>query len=155
MSIKDIITQRALNVMVERPAAKLSFPQLEDALHVDGLKLQSAFTNMPDTPSNRRVLAHIIGMEAWGAHRLRVALGDPLVIDESDAYRPPKGVGWRDLQKQFRAQRQQTVDMAKKLYAAHAEDAKVRHNQFGEMTTRGWLYYLNMHANIEAYRFGG
>ncbi len=153
MSIKDIITQRVLDAIVERPAAKLSFPELEDTLLADGLKLGGVFANMSDTPDNRRLLSHIIAIEAWGAHRLRVALGDPLVIDDSSAYRPPKGVGWQDLQKMFRAQRQQTVDMAKKLDAAHAEDVRIRHNQYGEMTARGWLYYLNIHANIEARYF--
>ena len=155
MSIKDSIKQRVVDAVMERPAAKLSFPQLEDTLQVDGLKLESAFASLPDTPANRRVLSHIIAVEAWGAHRLRVALGDPRVIDESDAYRPPKGVSVRDLQKQFRAERQQTLDMAKKLYGAHAEDVKVAHNQLGEMTTRAWLYYLNGHANREARRLRG
>ena len=150
MGIKEIITHRAVDIIVERPAAKLTFPQLEDKLQIDGLKLDGVFAEMGDTPANRRLLSHIIGMEAWGVHRLRVALGDPLVMDEYDAYRPPKGVGWQDLQKQFRAQRQQTLDMAMKLDAAHAEDIKVRHNRYGEMTTRGWLYYLDIHANIEA-----
>ncbi|MFN8474644.1 MAG: DinB family protein [Anaerolineae bacterium] len=155
MGIKQIITRRAVDLIVERPAAKLSFPQLEDALQIDGLKLDGLFAEMPDTAPNRRLLSHIIGIEAWGTHRLRVALGDPLVLDEYDAYRPPKSLGWRDLQKQFRAQRQQTLDMAMKLDSAHAENVKVAHNQYGQMTTRGWLYYLNIHANIEARYFRG
>ena len=79
MGIKEIITQRAVDMIVERPAAKLTLPQLEDALQIDGLKLDGVFEGMSDTAANRRLLSHIVGLEAWGVHRLRVALGDPLV----------------------------------------------------------------------------
>jgi hypothetical protein len=42
------------------------------------------------------------------------------------------------------------VALARQLEPAIASGVKVPHNQFGSLTMRSWLRYLDMHANLEA-----
>jgi hypothetical protein len=71
-------------------------------------------------------------------------------MDEYDGYRPPREATWFALQDAFRTTRQETVALARQLDQAVAAGVKAPHNQFGPLTIRSWLRYLDMHANLEA-----
>lgn len=102
-----------------------------------------------DTEHNRRVLSHIVGIERWGQRRLSVFLGEPLVMDEYDSYRPERGTSWAELKAQFETTRAQTLSLVQRLEAAQPSQT-VPHNQFGPLSAAGWLRYLNLHAAMES-----
>jgi hypothetical protein len=142
----------AKNLLIEWPAAGRSYGQLATTLERSGLKLQARLAGAPDAPANRKQLCHIIGLERWGQRRLRSALGEPPAADEMDDYIPP-AIPVPDLVAALAATRTETVVLARQLEARRIpRDATVEHNQFGPLTPRGWLAYLNTHANIEATR---
>lgn len=146
MRLRESITNRFL----EMPFRGLSVEQMAQRLELDGRTLERTFVAAKDNEHNRRLLSHITGIERWGQSRLRVALGAPLVMDEYDGYRPPREATWVELQDAFHSTRQETVALARQLGQALAASVKTPHNQFGPLTVRSWLRYLNIHANMEA-----
>lgn len=146
MRLRESITNRFL----EMPFRGLGTEQMAERLELDGRTLERTFAATQDNEHNRRLLSHITGIERWGQSRLRVALGEPLVMDEYDGYRPAAAASWAELQDAFHDTRQQTVVLAGQLDQAIASGVKVPHNQFGPLTVRSWLRYLDIHANMEA-----
>ena len=146
MRLRESIT----NLFLERPFRNLSAAQMAQRLELDGRTLERTFAAAKDNESNRKLLSHVSGIERWGQSRLRVALGEPLVMDEYDGYRPAAAVSWAELQDAFHSTRQQTVALAGQLDQPVTSGVKVPHNQFGPLTLRSWLRYLDIHANMEA-----
>ncbi len=146
MGLRQIIVNRFL----EQPFKRLHVEEIAQRLELDGHKLARTFAAAKDSPGNRNLLSHITGIERWGQSRLQVALGAPLTMDEYDGYRPPHEASWAELQTALRDTRQQTVSLARQLGPAIAAGVQVPHNQFGPLTVRSWLRYLDMHANMEA-----
>jgi hypothetical protein len=146
MGVRASITNRFL----EQPFRNLTAEQMAERLELDGRTLERTFAAAKDSPDNRKLLSHIGGIERWGQSRLQVALGAPLAMDEYDGYRPPREASWAELQDAFRSTRQQTVALAGQLDQPVTSGVKVPHNQFGPLTVRSWLRYLDMHATWEA-----
>jgi len=150
MAVKDSLTGLISGLLLDRPWKNKSADQVAEALALSGRKLERTFAAAPDRAENRRLLSHIIGIERWGQNRLRVALGAPLVMDEYDGYRPPQEATWEDLQAAFGQTRQETVALASQFGPALASSSPIPHNQFGPLTVRSWLRYLDVHASLEA-----
>jgi hypothetical protein len=146
MALRETITNRFL----EQPFKGLSADELAGRLDLNGRTLERTFAAARDSADNRALLSHITGIERWGQNRLQAALDAALTMDEYDGYRPSREAGWAELQDAFRSTRQQTVALARQLEPAIASGVKVPHNQFGALTMRSWLRYLDMHANLEA-----
>jgi hypothetical protein len=146
MALRETITNRFL----EQPFRRLTAGQMAERLDLDGRTLERTFAAARDSADNRKLLSHITGIERWGQNRLQAALGAPLVMDEYDGYRPAREAAWGDLQEAFRSTREQTVALARQLGSAVDGGVRVPHNQFGPLTMRSWLRYLDIHANLEA-----
>lgn len=146
MALRETITNRFL----EQPFRSLTAEQMAERLDLNGRTLERTFAGAKDSEHNRKLLSHISGIERWGQSRLQAALGAPLTMDEYDGYRPPREAGWVELQAAFQSTRQQTVALARQLGQAVQAGVKVPHNQFGPLTVRSWLRYLDMHATMEA-----
>ncbi len=146
MGLRETITNRFL----ERPFRNLTAAQMAERLQLDGRVLERTFAAAQDSAANRQLLSHITGIERWGQSRLRVALGAALTMDEYDGYRPPQDADWTTLQDALRSTRQETVALAQQLGQAVEAGVKIPHNQFGPLTVRSWLRYLDIHANLEA-----
>jgi hypothetical protein len=146
MGVRASITNRFL----EQPFRNLTAEQMAERLELDGRTLERTFAAAKDSPDNRKLLSHISGIERWGQSRLQVALGAPLAMEEYDGYRPPSEASWTELQDAFHSTRQQTVALARQLGPALEAGVHVPHNQFGPLTVRSWLRYLDIHANMEA-----
>lgn len=146
MSLREYLT----NLFLESPWKTLSLSQIGEQLERDGRILERTFAAAKTSDHNRRLLGHIAGIERWGQSRLRVALGAALTMDEYDGYRPAQDTTWVELQEAFKATRQKTVALVDQLDRADAARVKVPHNQFGPLTVRSWLRYLDIHANLEA-----
>jgi len=146
MGLRETIANRFL----EQPFKGLTAEQMAERLELAGRTLERTFAAATDNPDNRKLLSHITGIERWGQSRLQAALGAPLLMDEYDGYRPPREAGWAELQAAFHSTRQQTVAQARQLGQAVSAGVKLPHNQFGPLTVRSWLRYLDIHASMEA-----
>lgn len=147
------IIGRLIRFGLERGARGKSYAELTERLAREQESVAQRMAQAADTPRNRAVAAHIIGIERWGQRRLRTLLGEPLLHDEYDGYRPSGELAPAALAEEFRATRQATVALAQELAAAGADlNATVPHNDAGPMRAGGWLNYLNMHASMEAKR---
>jgi hypothetical protein len=144
------LTGAESGLVLERPFKSKDMSEIATELDLAGGRLKRTFAAAKDNSDNRRLLNHIVGIERWGQSRLRVALGEPLTLDEYDGYRPLPATTWPALQDAFASTRQQTVALAQALGQANAAAVKVPHNQFGPLSMRSWLRYLEMHANLEA-----
>lgn len=138
------------NLILGRSSRGQSFDQIVDSLAASGQKLELIFGAAAGSDHNRRLISHIVGIERWGQRRLRSALGEPLVIDEYDGYRPPREATISELQADFTATRADTVALARELDRVGVVDARVPHNQWGNLSVRSWLRYLDIHASGEA-----
>ncbi len=154
MSILDPIKKVAADFILERPFRDKDFSQLAGKLTLSGQVLEDRIRRAQETERNRRILSHIIGIERWGQSRLRVFLGEPLTLDEYDGYRPPQDATWDELAQAFQATRARTIALIQELAARDpGPDTRVPHNQFGPLTARGWLRYLDFHADAESKKF--
>lgn len=148
-SLRDVIVR----LVVERPAMRRSTAAWAEALAASGAQLKARMAASADTPANCQHLRHIIGLERWGQRRMRVALGEPFINDEMDDYQPPVDLNLSELIDVFLNTRDETVHLARRCAAdPRAESAIVHHNQLGPLSIRGWLRYLDLHANLEARR---
>jgi len=150
MGLRDTLTDAVSSLLLERPFKNKDMAEIARELDLAGGRLKRTFAAAKDNPDNRRLLSHIVGMERWGQSRLGVTLGEPLTMDEYDGYRPPPQATWPALQDAFSETRQQTVALVQQLGQTHVANIKVPHNQFGPLSMRSWLRYLEMHANLEA-----
>lgn len=139
-------------ILIERTAARHTPGELLERLDRTGAVISERLGAAADTPGNRATAAHVIGIERWGQRRLRVALGEPLVRDEYDAYRPSEELDMAALAALFAETRQQTVALAS-LAAQLPESVTAPHNDLGDLSVAGWLVYLEGHAERET-RFG-
>jgi hypothetical protein len=142
----------AAQVAVELPSRRTSYDSLANALHTSGEKLSARWDAKADSPRARAVVSHIIGIERWAQRRLRVALGESFRDEEYDGYRPSRDTSWSDLKAQFRETRAESVALARQLAAQPEYAGKIHHNDWGALTPRGWLRYMLMHADAEAYK---
>lgn len=146
--IKEFVVANVL----EKPAGRSSFTDLGQQLERGGTFLSGRAEQAADTPENRDLLAHIIGIERWGQSRVQVALGQrEFVRDEYYAYRPAPDASLRELQSLLSQTRARTADLARQLhFNPPDDDFVVEHNGLGPLTAKGWLRYLNQHADLES-----
>jgi hypothetical protein len=137
-------------LFLEWPSRRRTMAQMAQTLAHSGKALSQQFEKLSNNDRNRQVLNHIIGIERWGQSRLRVALGEALVRDEYNGYRPARETDWVTLKQQFTETRAATVALVHDLDKAGVVSRKVWHNRYGEITVKGWLRYLNIHANMES-----
>ncbi|MGQ9549285.1 MAG: hypothetical protein ACUVSY_11715 [Roseiflexus sp.] len=153
MTISTALRDVVVRLLLERPAARQSISDWADTLAASGSKLKARIAARADTSANRRLLRHIIGLERWGQRRMRVALGEPFINDEMDGYQPPADLSLAELIDVFLNTRDETVHLARRLATdSRVETSRVPHNQLGPLSIRGWLRYLDMHADLEARR---
>ena len=121
--------------------------ELQESLQASGQRMGQKLVETQPYKRNYALLRHIIGIERWGQSRLKVALGEPFVFDEYDDYRPVMGLSWNELQDEFAQTREQTTILAQQIRENDSYHSyRILHNQLGELSVDGWLYYLRIHA---------
>ena len=139
---------RILKFFMERRSANTSLDQLRQDLAAGGSAGAEQLARAADTPSNRKVARHVIGIERWSAHRLRSALtAAPTVLDEYDGYQPNENLTIAELAQAFRAARDETLAVAGLWKALPPRD--VAHNQLGPISLKVWLVYIQGHGSME------
>ncbi len=152
MTIADRLRTTVVNLLLERPGRKVALSDWAQKLTKSGAAIDRRAAKTK-TARAGDTLRHITTIERWGQHRLQVALGEPFVQDESDDYAPAAAPDLATAREIFRATRQTTVALVDKLAAAKVDpQLTILHNQMGPLTVRGWLSYLNTHANLESLR---
>ena len=146
--LKDLAVER----LIERPATGQSFLSLEQQLTASGERLTVRAMNASDTERNRELLRHIIGIERWGRARVQSAvLHRPWVMDGHHDYKPPRDKSVKELAEIFAEQRRRTAALAHTLHESPPRlSDKVVHNGLGPLSVRGWLRYLQYHAELES-----
>jgi len=152
MRIQDLFRNFFVHTFIERSAQSKSMRDLIKELQNEGEKLDQKLARAPDSPRNRTQLNHIIGLERWGQSRLHSALGNPLLADEYEGYRPAAELSWDDLRRAFAQTRADTITLTEQLAAqSRPSDHQIPHNQLGPLTIKGWLRYLTNHATRESF----
>jgi hypothetical protein len=153
MKPTDILMNLGAHLILERPVRKLSLADLSTQLEQSGKQMTDHLAKCPDTPANRNQLSHMIGIERWGQRRLRVALGEPFLQEEYNHYCPSEERSWDELRVEADTTRRTTVELVQNITQANVPDAlKIRHNQFGPLSVKAWLRYLDVHASGESKR---
>jgi hypothetical protein len=137
------------NLVFQRPGDKAGMGKLIYELTINGKTLVACVREAEGNLGQEEVLRHIIGIERWGQRRLKVALGEKFVEDEYNPYRPPNSHNWQHLIEDFQETRAETIRLAKEIQHKGTAETQVPHNDFGELNMKGWLKYLNRHANLE------
>jgi hypothetical protein len=149
-SFKENLFQSAAPLVLDPPLFRPSLEQVRLRMKKSGDKIKQRLSAARATPENCRQLSHIIGIERWGQHRLQVAFGEPPLMDEYDDYRPAPDHTWNELLADFTTTRAATLENIRKLEAANPPATlRIHHHEFGDLSIRGWLRYLDMHANRE------
>lgn len=156
MSVIGRVIGTILRPIIERQAKGRSAQEFVGSLERSGEEVAKRLGDVPDTPQNQEVANHIVGIERWGQRRLRVALGEPPLVDSHRGYRLPEGADLAALRSAFADTRRGTVELARELsFADPTAQTKVRHNDLGELSVGGWLAYLDGHAKRESTRLKG
>lgn len=151
MGLKDAVMGAAAGIFIERPGRSKSLAEWKLALETSGAAIDARAAGAKDPVQASKVLRHIAGIERWGQRRLQILLGAPPVHDEYDDYRPGTNLTLAEQREFFRQTRADTLTLVDQLLAAGiGDDATAAHNDFGPLTARGWLRYLDMHASLES-----
>lgn len=146
MPLKSAVFELMGRIYFERPSHRHSVGEHVEMLRRSGEELRSKLRAAEPSDALRHALRHVIGIERWGQRRLRVLLGEDPVMDSHHRYLPPERASWPELLGSFDDTRAETLAIAEAL---GGEERAVRHDQFGELSARGWLRYLRGHANRE------
>jgi hypothetical protein len=135
-------------LVFERPIKKLSLSELAAQLDQSGKQITDRLNICADVPANRRQLCHLIGIERWGQRRVRVAIGEPFLTEEYDHYRPSQESSWEELKAEWDLTRKASHALVQVLSEANVPaDTKIEHNQYGPLSVKAWLRYLDDHAS--------
>lgn len=137
-----------VQLFFERPVRHKSSAELSAMLARAGTTLEQALTKVTESPQSHALITHIIGIERWAQARLKVGLGSPMPHDEYNGYRPAKTTPWQDLRPLFQQARAESVALVAQLSEADLQRV-ILHNQWGNLSLRGWAYYIQQHAAIE------
>ena len=153
MSFVGSIIGAILRPMLEQQARKRTMQELAQSLEHSGEKTAARLQRAAGTAHNREIANHIVGIERWGQRRLRVATGEPFVMDRYRSYRLPEHTDLQGLRSAFISTRRETVRLARMLDGTSVSPTmKIRHNDFGELSIKGWFAYLDGHAKRESSR---
>jgi hypothetical protein len=141
---------KLLGFFAERGAKGKDYDALATRLEDEGKIVAAKMAEVADTPHNRHQAGHMIGIERWGQSRLRTLLGEPLVMDEYDGYRPNQEESMAALTQLFITTRAGTIALLRSLQQAGIPLTKqAPHNQLGPLSVGGWVVYLTQHATRE------
>lgn len=140
-----------IRFFLELQVANRSYDQVAQQLQSSQKSVSDRIFNASEKHNNHKLARHIVGMERWGQHRLRCALGEPLVMDDVDGYILKESHSGGHIAQDFDIARRETLALVQVLSStAGIEKQKVHHNELGPLSVKGWLMYLNAHAEIES-----
>ncbi len=152
MSLKQSFFHNSAQLLFERPGRKYTLAEWQARLARSLEPILARAAAPKNEEAAVRALRHVIGIERWGQSRMRQLLGAPALQDEYDGYMPA-ALSAAALRDELAATRAETIDLAGQIAAAGVPlDATAPHNDFGPLTARAWLAYLNSHTTRETMR---
>ncbi|MCC6456694.1 MAG: DinB family protein [Caldilineaceae bacterium] len=146
MSLKGSLQR----LYVEWSAKGDSYEELVQRLRKNESTTHARLLNATEAAWNRERASHVIGIERWGAQRLRTLLGEPLVMDEYDGYAPSTDLSMAELAAEFKSTRAATLALVNELERKGISLAKIaKHNELGDLSLGGWLAYISSHTARE------
>lgn len=139
-------------LLIEQPAGRLGIDRLIERLEQSGQRFERKAAASKGRGRNLDILAGMIGNERWSQRRIRVALGERHPSEDDQLYRPGSR-DWKQLREAFSAARRDTISLGKTIRMAGLDlHTCVHHNQLGEISLLGWLYYLSLRAGFDSLR---
>ena len=151
MTFKERVFKTVAEWVVERPGRSKSYDEWKQQLNVSGaaIEARAAQSNSPDRA--RSVLRHLTGIERWGQRRLQILLGAAPIQDNYDGYQPDADLDLAGQLAAFAQTRAATLKLVDQLKEVGVSDTlKADHNDYGQLSARGWLRYLDLHASLES-----
>jgi hypothetical protein len=140
----------ALRLHAEWEAKGKSYEELLQRLQKNERTTHERLLNAAELTWNRVRASHVIGIERWGAHRLRTLLGEPLILDEYDGYAPSEEMSMEKLAAEFKRTRAATKALVRELqHKGISLSQTAKHNELGDLSAGGWLVYLSSHTGRE------
>ena len=142
----------AFRLFYEWAAKGRSYEDFLRKLQKNETTVHGRLVNARDSAWNRTRAVHVIGIERWGTRRLRVLLGEPLIMDEYDGYAPSAQLSMVELAQEFKQTRAATLAVVHELQnKGIAISQTVKHNEVGDLSAGGWIFYLENHIGRETY----
>lgn len=138
-------------LVFDTPAMWSGIDRLIKRLEISGQSLEKHLAKVSGRAANCEILVHMLRIERFGQRRLCVALGEPLCDDQDDTL--PLARNWPLLVDAFKCARKETISLGKSIRMARIDPmTRIPHQQYGDISLLGWLYYLNLHAVVESIR---
>ena len=151
MSISSFLLHNIAGLMFERPTRGLTAAVILQRLEQSQVDFDQHLQQYAETPKNRALLGHIIGVERWAQARLRQCISGPTAPDESDVYVPAPDVSFAELVADAHRTRSDSVALLGELIDAGVPLTRtIVHNQFGALTVAAWSHYIAKHSMLEA-----
>lgn len=134
----------------ERPWQSADYATLQSLLDQSGATIVTGMRQASDTPANRNLIRHIIGIECWAQQRLNAVVSGQPYSAEYDALQPAATLTLTELADLMASTRAQSCAILQQLQQTGiALTQTVPHNQFGALSIVAWNRYIASHALIE------
>ena len=151
MTIRSYLLHNIAGLMFERPTRGHTAALLLQRLVQSEPVFVQHIAQCADSPKNRTLLGHIIGIERWAQARIRQCLSGPTTLDESDAYLPSQDTSFADLKNDARRTRSDSITLYRELIDTGVPlNRTIVHTQFGALTVAAWFHYIALHSMLEA-----
>ena len=104
---------KIIRFVIERSARNKTLPELTQDLEESKEVVSGRLQKAADTPKNRQIAQHVIGIERWAQSRLQTTLGASRKRDEHDDYLPDGSLDMSGLAQAFGKTRQESIRLAK------------------------------------------
>lgn len=142
----------ALRPRVKRKAQGKTFEQLADQLVASRDFLMPRVLAAKDTPGNREVINHWLGIERWSLGNAQ-SWEDPPAPRSYRTSRLPEGATLAELQSGFASAREASIAAAREFARSGVNpEAVVTHNDLGPLTLLEWFQYIDDHSRREVIR---
>jgi len=134
----------------ERPWQSADYATLQRLLEQSGATIVTGMRQASDTPANRNLIRHIIGIECWAQQRLNAVVSGQPYSAEYDQLQPATIFTVPELVAIMITTRAQSITVLHQLQQGGiALNHIVPHNQFGALSIVAWHRYIASHAMIE------
>ena len=134
----------------ERPWQSTDDATIQSLLDHSGATVVIGMRQASDTPANRNLIRHIIGIECWAQQRLSSLVNGQGYSAEYDVLQPATTLTLTELADLMASTRAQSCAILQQLQQTRiALTQTVPHNQFGALSIVAWHHYIASHALIE------
>lgn len=152
MSLMQRLIGAALRPRVKSKAKGKTFEQLAEQLVASRDYMMPRVLAAKDTPGNREVINHWLGIERWSLSNAQ-SWEDPPTPRSYRPFRLPEGATLAELQNGFAGAREASIASAREFARSGVNpEAVVTHKDLGPLTLLEWFQYIDDHSRREVIR---